>query len=307
MTRYSNSYIQKFAQCPLAAHYKYDLHLTPTEGDSHDLVFGRAFAKALEVLRLKRDLKKAKAVFREHCPLPPESELAKTVENGIFALDKYVECYNWDQNWKVLATEAMDSTEDGFVVKLDAVVEDTRTGNILGIDDKTTKSYLDYKFFSKFDPNSQVTQYIRYIKEKYGNCDGFIINAIRFYHNKKRSAIREAGSGVEFERQVFQRTGQQIAQEQESKDYWIGRIEHAKTTGIWGMNTSQCFLCEYQPACGAGWDWENDSQLILNTFRQSCQRWIPEQQVHCNLDLNHEGDHGHLLQPVGETEFVVEV
>lgn len=307
MARYSNSYIQKFAQCPLASHYKYDLHLTPSDGESHDLVFGRAFTKGLEALYVEKDLKKAKAVFKDHLPTVPAGELAKTVENGIFALDKYVECYNWDQNWKVLATENMDATEDGFIVKLDLIVEDTRTGNILGVDHKTTKSYLDYKFFSKFDPNAQVTQYIRYIKEKYGNCDGFIINAFRFYHNQRRSAQRDAGPGVEFERQVFQRTPQQIAQEQESKQYWIDRIEEAKRNEIWGMNTSQCFLCEYQPACGAGWDWENDSQLILNTFRQVCDKWMPEAESHCNLDLGHEGDHGHLLQPVGETEFKVEI
>lgn len=308
MSRYSNSYISQFASCPLSCRYKYDLYLQPAEAAVHDLAFGRAVHKALEVIHVEQNLKKAKAVFIEHYPtqLDP-NDLAKTQANGLFALDKYIETYQWDQNWKVLAAEEMDSTEDGYVVKLDLVVEEKSTGSIYGIDHKATKAYLDYRFFSKFSPNSQVTQYFRYIKEKFGACDGFYINALSFIFLKRNGPKRSAGFNIEFERMMLTRTQQQIDQEQESKQYWIERIEDAKTKGVWGMNTSHCFLCDYQPICSAGWTWEQDSELVLNTFRQVHEKWIPEENGHCQLDLGHEGDCSSQVVRQEETEFVVEV
>lgn len=310
MSRYSNSYLQQFASCPLSSRYKYDLHLRPQEGDANDFVFGRAWHKGLEALYVEGDLNAAKEAFKIVYPteqLNP-NDFAKTQTNGLWALDKYIETYHWDKNWKVLASEQMDSTEDGFVVKLDLVIEDTDTGSIYGVDHKATKSYLDYKFFGRFNPDSQVTQYVRYIKERFGNCDGFIINATRFYFMQRRSAQRAAGAGVEFERIVLNRTEQQIAQEQESKNYWIDRVEHAKSTGVWGMNTNNCWRCEFQPACSAGWDWENDKELILNTYRQVCEKWVPEKDGHCLLEWNHEGEHDPSLSAlVAPVEFEVNV
>lgn len=324
MTRYSNSSINAYAFCPLSYRYKYGLKLHPIEAASvHDLVFGRAGHEALAALYTTNDLDKAKEALRAHYPvqLNPDDR-AKTAENGCLALEGYVRQYDWDKNWDVLACEDMDATEDRHVVKLDLVVRDTRTGSIYGVDHKWTKSLLNYKYWSKFDPNSQVTQYIRYIKEKYGHCDGFIVNAIslqwlnekdkagrwngkyydltdserlvwsnrevRYVKYYKREMVACWGLKVEFERQVLQRTEQQIEQDNASRLNWIGAIEDSKKLDAWPMNTQQCFLCEYQPVCSAGWDWEHDSNLILNSFRQVCDKWIPEMGMHCTLDLGHE-------------------
>lgn len=309
MSRYSNSYINQFQSCPLSCHYRYDLKLRPVEGNTHDLAWGHAFHKALEVIYLEGDLPKAQDVFRLAYPVQLDpNDFAKTQENGVWALEKYVENYHWDKNWRVVSTEEMDSTEDGFVVKLDLVIEDTDTGSLYGCDHKTTKSYLDYRYFGRFNPNSQITQYVRYIKERYGRCDGFIVNAVRVYYMQRKSAQRAAGAGVEFERVVLNRTEQQIEQEQESKNYWIDRVEHAKSTGVWGMNTNNCWRCEFQEACSAGWDWENDEELILNTYRQVCEKWVPEKDGHCLLEWNHEGEHDPSLPAlVAPVEFQVNV
>lgn len=306
--RYSNSSIQNFQQCPLKFRYRNLLHLQPVEGDNNDLVFGKAMHKALETLYTTDDLSKAKESLREHYPnqINP-SDLAKTLPNGLYTLDKYVEHYRWDKNWEIVAAEEMDSTEDRYVVKLDLVVRDTDTGSIYGVDHKISGNYLDYKFFNRFNPNSQVTQYVRYIKEKYGACDGFIINALGFKYRSRKYKDEPAGFWCAFERQVVTRSQQQIDQDQISKQYWIDRIEEARASGVWGMNTSQCFLCEYQPACSAGWDWEHDAQLITNVFKQVCDKWISAQDAHCNLDLGHDTDHDFVLDTAAPTEFQVEV
>lgn len=303
---YSNSLIQAYAKCPLMGHYQYDLHLQPREGSSHHLAFGKAMHKAFEILYTQGDAAKAKAALREWYPQQLDlADLAKTADNGCFTIDAYIKEYGWDKDWKVLAVENMDMTEDDYVVKLDLVVEEQRTGNILGVDHKFTGRYLNADFFNEFNPNSQVTQYYRYVKEKFGRCDGFIVNAVGMRYRQRAHKGEPAGFWCAFERLVLNRTEQQIAQDQESKQYWIERIERARETGIYGMNTSSCRFCSYRQACGAGWDWENDSELILTHYRQVCDRWVPELEGHCQLDRDHAGEHS--LSAEVEQELVVEV
>ena len=342
--RYSNSYLNQLAFCPLSCHYKYDLKLHPIEGGgTHHAAFGKAGHEAMRVLYTDNDVEAAKATFLQHYPnqLDPNDH-AKTAENACRALDGYVRQYNYDRQWEVLACEDLTAAEDGYVVKLDLVVRDVNTDSIYGVDHKFRGGKLDYSFFNKFNPNSQVTQYYKYIKERWGHCDGFIINAIgltwlnekkvdgkwngkyfdvadpdrlayshretRYVKYYKKEMVACWGLKVEFERHTLTRTGQQIAQDDESKLYWIQRAEEARASGVYGMNTKQCFLCEYQPACGAGWDWEHDSELILNHYQQLCDKFIPDIGMHCNLSLGHEdGCKFNLTEAVEPTEFEVTV
>lgn len=343
--RYSNSYINQFAFCPLSAHYKYDIRLRPLEDSQHAAAFSKALHPALESLHVNKDVEKAKQVFTAHYPAQSDvNDHARTLPNGLKVLDFYRTHYQGDPQWKTLAAEQMDSTEDGHIVKLDLVVADTRNGDILGVDHKVTSKYLNFAYWNHFNPNSQITQYVRYIKEKYGRCDGFVINAIsltwlnekdkagrwngryfdpadkskpwlayserdrRYVKYYKQEMVAAWGLQISVERQTFNRTPQQIEQDQISRFYWISRIEDAKATGIYGMATDRCFLCEYQPICGAGWDWENDAELIRSNYRQVCEKWVPELNAHCGLDLNHAGDHAPFQpDPAVSPEFVVAV
>lgn len=262
-----------------------------------------------ESLYLDGDVAKAKALIHQWYPtqLDP-NDFAKTAANGCFTLDCYIKQYGWDKQWRIIANEAMDHTEDNYAVKLDLVVEDAQTGDILGVDHKFSGSYLDYKFFNKFNPNSQVTQYYRYIKEKYGRCDGFVINAVGMRYRQRAYKGEPAGFWCAFERQVLSRTQQQIDQDQESKQYWIDAIELAKSTGIYGMNTDACWRCEYQPICASGWTWNEDQELITNLFTSVCEKYIPETNSHCKLTFGHEGEHdGSLLALVQPVEFQVNI
>jgi len=340
--RYSVSRISKFQQCPLASHYTYDLNLTPKGGESmHHLVFGSAGHDALKELYLQRDVNVAKEVARLNYPVQLDvNDGAKTADTLCLALDGYVKTYNHDPEWEILSCEEMETTEDDFTVKLDLVVRDVRTGSIFGVDHKFTKKLLNAQYFSKFDPNSQVTQYYRHVQEKFGRCDGFIINAISlqwlnekdkagrwngkyfdlgdperlYYSNRetryvkyyKREMVACWGLKLEYERYILNRTKQQIAQEQESRLYWEDRIEDAQAKGVWGLNTNQCFLCEFQTACAAGWTWEEDQYSILNHYKQVCREYTDG--FHCNKDLGHDGQHELVLVDAPEGEiFVVDL
>lgn len=298
--RYSYSAIQDFKACPLRFYLKHEVGLRlRSEGvNQHHLAWGKAMHSALEVLyggsslwppyattaTFSRDLQIefAKEVFTAGYPvqLDPEDK-AKTQENGLRVLDLYAR--KWieeDKRWKVLDVELLDcdlldedDEEAGYYSRrLDMVVEDLQFGGIYGVDHKTVggrNKQLKGGYWDTFDPNSQITQYIDWIKQKYGRCDGFYINAIgvnwvdqldaRGYFNgssfepedpakpwlefshyelqtpkgKKVEKMRAWGLKVEFRREMFSRSDVQIQQEQESTNHWIQAIEHARKQMGW--------------------------------------------------------------------------
>lgn len=309
MTQYSNSYIQTYTRCPLAAYYQQELHLARIDDDSsgHALAFGAAFHKALAVLYTEGDLKKAQQAMRDYYPVQLDvNDLAKTADNACFALKAYWQHYDGDPDWEILECEQRSSTEDGFGIKPDIVIKD-KYGSILVVDNKTTKSYLNYDYFSQFDPNSQVTHYIRWCKEKYGSCEGFVINAVSFLFLKRKSPLRAAGFNCEFERQIFQRTSSQIERTVRSTNDVIADIERSKSTGYWRAHESSnaCKFCSYKSLCSAGWSWEEDSELILSSFRRTCDKPINEVDEHCVLDIDHDGPHSSAIQQAQPVEFEV--
>jgi hypothetical protein len=310
-TRHSNSGIATFQRCPLAYQYEQVLKLRRIDEDSsaHHLIFGAAIHKALEVLYTKGDLKLSKETMREYYPVQLDTEdFAKTADNACYALEKYWEHYDQDKDWEVVAVEGREFTDSGFGIKPDLVVRD-HNDSIFLCDHKTTGSYLAYDYFSQFDPNAQITHYINWCRGKYGHCDGFIVNAIRFAFLKRASKDRAAGFNVEFERQVFQRTKTQIERTLRATEETIKDIERCRETGFWRPQEqpNSCKFCSYRSICSAGWSWEEDSELILNNWRQICDQPISETEEHCQLDLGHSGNHSPLYTGEPQEEFQVEV
>jgi hypothetical protein len=195
-------------------------------------------------------------------------------------------------------------------VRVDLIVEDLEHGGIYGVDHKFTSSrngqYLNAQWWGQFEPNSQITGYVDYITEKYGRCDGFYINGIglnwrdavktngasnvelfevddpgkgwlayshrekRFVKgNKHREMYAAWGLQARFERMMFNRTVSQIEQERASTRIWIYAIEGMAST--WPFNTASCTYCEYKPLCSAGWQWPQDEEVILGTYRVVCR------------------------------------
>lgn len=310
MTNYSNSYLDRFRRCPLSAHFKYDLRLRQRDGGTgrHHQEFSLAFHAALEKLYSETyHFTEPNKVFLENYPIQLDpDDWAKTQENGSLALAEYIK--RWareDRKWRVLSTEQLDRGEDGFVVKLDLVVEDRETGQIYGVDHKVTGKYLNYDYFNQFEPNAQITEYVRFIKERYGNCDGFIINAIALRHRQRAYKGEPAGSWFAFERQTFNRNERQLEQGLADRLYWIDRIEDAKAKSIYGMSTSQCRWCEYRDICKAGWSYPEDAELIDITYKRIHGKWFGDPLQPCVLERDHKGDCSAVI--VTPTMFEVEV
>lgn len=324
MTSYSNSYIRRYQLCPLSCYYDYELKLRKREEGSerHHMAFSKAFHAGVEVLyraQLNGTLKPLKPLepiineavkaFREGYPRQlDEWDLAKTQPHGVLALVDYAKrwCREDQQKYRMLAVETMDHQEDGFVVKLDRVVQDIETGQIFGVDTKVTGKYINFDFWRQFEPNSQIVEYSRYVEQKFGFCDGFIIDAVSVRHRQRASKDGPAGPWWKFERQTFKVNEQQMSKDLESRQFWADRIEHSKATGQWGLNTGACYFCEYRDLCKAGWFWPEDEELIEINYHRICGRWFGEPLQQCNDDLGHEGEH-RVVQSDAPMEIEVEV
>lgn len=323
MRRYSYSYLNRYRSCPLACFYEYELKLRKRDdgSESHHMAYSKAFHKALEVLYRPATpyyalpqveatalLHEAQRVFTLEYPiqLAPD-DAAKTKENGIAALAQYANRWKAeDVQWEVLECEKMDAQDDGFVVKLDLIVRHRETEQIFGVDHKVTGKYLNYDYWSAYEPNAQVTEYVRFIKERYGYCDGFIVNAIALRFRQRAYKGEPAGFWASFERQMFNRNERQLEHELIDRHYWEQRVEQSKRDGYWGMNTSQCKFCPYQEICKAGWVWPEDEELINIQYRQICGKWSGEPLFQCRLDRDHEGDHAPVEITI-DSEFLIEV
>lgn len=311
MTRYSNSYLDRYRECPLACLYHYELKLRKREegAESHHMAYSRAMHEGLRLLYLGSTLREAQDAFLTTYPRQLDTfDAAKTRQNGVTCLNLYAQRWKEeDRRYRVLEVEALDRREDGFVVKLDLVWQSLDTEQIYGVDHKVTGKYLNFDYWKQFEPNSQIVEYVGRIREKYKFCDGFIVNAIAIRWLQKASKNGPAGLWCNFERQTFNVNESQRAADLKSRQYWIDRVEHSKQTDLWGMNTKSCYFCEYRDLCKAGWFYPEDQELIEISYRRVCGKWFGEPLQPCALDAEHEGDHG-LLQPEqAEAEFVIEV
>lgn len=285
---YSHSHLQQYKKCPLSFKLKYIEHLVKIDDDKneHDLKYGQAIHEGLKHIYLNDTLEGAKKAFLTTYPVQlNEEDLAKTIPNGLLVLEQYVNRWHEeDKKWKVLSADTRDVFEygdDDFKTTLDLVIENKEYGGIYGVDHKTAggnNALLSYQFWNQFEPNSQITKYSSYIKSKYGDCSGFYINAIgiRFLKNKYKDS--PAGLNLRFQRQMFNRTDQQMKDEEADSQWWIDLIEKSRETGQYGYNTDSCRFCGYRPICSAGWTTQNDMELI------TCQYKVEKSLTHAIIE-----------------------
>ena len=312
--RYSYSQISTYAACPLKYKLSYIDYLVPLqEGGRHDLDFGGAMHDGLAVIYTGGTLEQAQETFAASYPesrypseLPYWSP-GKSFSGGLAALEQYLE--HWredDEHWTVLSVEKMNTVDDGEerrLVRLDLVVRDKRDGMVYGVDHKVTGKYLDQKFFSAFDPHSQIRQYVDQIQKRYGECGGFYINALSLRHREKAYTPRKgpqkgtqlpAGDWCEFKRMCFNPNTEAVQAERGNFSSWVKKIEQDKASGEWGYNTDHCvrgpIVCEYYQMCSAGYAWPKDRQLIESYYRQRCIR-LAGNGERCQLEPGHEGEH----------------
>lgn len=308
--RYSHSALALYRLCPLRYRYHYIDHLEPIQPQSmHDLYYGSAWGVGLTTWYRDGDSSKALDAFAAAYPkdkypaILPINSLGKTFDNGIVALADYI--LRWqdeDEHWTVLQLEERDTNDaNDRILKLDMVVRDDRDGQVWGVENKSTSSYLDNKYWARFEPNSQVRMYADRLNERYGNCGGFIINAANFKHRSKaytprigpdKGVQQPAGDWHSFARMTFNPNRNAIGLERDSSAYWVSRIEADRESGAWGYNDQSCHAygreCEYYALCSVGYSWPQDEELILNYYRQQCPRVLDAGR--CQLGLDHKGN-----------------
>lgn len=287
---YSNSQLQSFKNCPLQYRYQWLLKLRSRDDETsdHHLRFGSAIHAGLERLYLGRPLVEVKEAFLDTYPRQLDlNDKAKTRETGLIALRDYIQRWREeDRKWKVIAIE--NRSDDPWSVKPDLVVEHVEHGGTWLVDHKTTGQYLNYRYWERFEPNSQITHYLDYARERYGPIEGFIINAISFRYRERAYKGEPAGFWCNFERQVFNRNESQLEHERQSRAHWIQQIRTCEVVNFWPTNTNSCYQCAYRPLCAAGWDWERDRELVEIGYYQSCGELFGKGE-YCTLEVGHAG------------------
>ena len=306
-TAYSNSQLQSYKNCPLQWRFYWDLRLRRTDDDTsdHHLRYGHAFHKGLEQVYRGATLREAQEAFLAAYPRQLDlNDKAKTRQNGSTALAEYVKRWSQeDRQWRVLEIETR--SDDPWSVKPDIVLEHVEHGGIWLMDHKTTGQYLNYSYWERFQPNSQITHYLDYGSSKYGPVEGFIINAIMFRYRERAYRGEAAGPWFNFERQVFNRRAEQLDYERHSRAAWIADIERSRADNFWRTNTDSCYRCQYKTICAPGWTWEDDRELIEIQYYQACDTLMADDQ-HCVLPDGHDGAHS--VEQVDTTvEIEVEV
>ena len=307
-TTYSNSQLQTYKNCPLQWRFYWDLQLrrVDDEASDHHLRFGDAIHKGLEQLYRGATWSEIKEAFLSAYPRQLDvNDLAKTRENGVVALADYIKRWRQeDRKWRIIEIETR--SDDPWSVKPDLIVENLESGGIYLVDHKTTGSYLNFRYWERYEPNSQITHYMDYAQSKYGWIEGFVINAIEFHYNKRASKDHGVGFWCNFERQTFNRKPEQLEDERVNRAAWIEDLERSCASGFFRTNTDQCWRCQYRPICQAGWSWERDAELIQIQYQQVCYVTL-DNDLHCVLQLGHEGECAAVLPESLPFEVEVEV
>lgn len=258
--RYSEK--EAFNNCP----YKYKLQqdgLTKqVEGsDAHDKNWGQGIHAGLKAHYDGKGWEEIRAEFlREYPESLNSDDLSKTSESGIECLDRYRRYYvGQDTNWEVLGTEEEGSVSIGgedHDLHIDLVARNKQSGDIYLWDHKTTAKSASPTYWKGFELSGQLTRYCVYVKEKYGSCAGAIINNISVKHLKIKNKYGEGpGFVVNFERQLFNRSPQQVAFWRESDEAWMKQIQFSKENNCWPRALGKlCAWCEYYELCLASGD-----------------------------------------------------
>jgi len=277
MNMTDHSQIQEYKECGFRykLHYKEGFRKREEDQTEHHANFGGAVHAGLEAHYKGGEWEAVKKAFCAAYPVQLDSDdKAKTQENGLTLLKSYVSRYGEQDKarWEVLSVEETDTFQVvggvDHVVKLDLVVRDRASGEVYGVDHKTTGKSLDYRYWNQFDPNTQITTYCAYMEQKYGSCSGMWINGISFGFRQRMYKGEPAGFHCDMKRNLFNRNPHQVEAWRKDVLQWIAKMQEAEKTGWYGKNTAFCGWCSYRPICVAEWTPEEDEQNILVQFEK---------------------------------------
>ena len=222
---------------------------------AEDRTFGIAIHEALKSFY---DGKGWEEVITEYAKLYPQDKQyaskAKSYEGGVKLLEAYRAYWSGqDELWEILGTEIEDEVffnDEEHSLHIDLIARNKQTEEIWAWDHKTTDKAFFKGFWKKYELDAQITRYTKYIKDKYGSCGGFIINALQTGHRERAYKGEPAGYYQRFERQPFSRNDAQIKFWEDSEKDWAELIEVCTQKNIWPKHFGAlCGYCDYYELC----------------------------------------------------------
>lgn len=285
--RYSEQ--QAFNNCPFAYKLAYidRIQKAETGEESNDRDFGAAIHAGLEAHYKGCGQDAVAKAFTDTFPINLSAgDGAKTVENGLECLKKYVAYYKeQDKNWKVLGTEVLGVIEIGgekHDLHIDLVAENLQGGGVYLWDHKTTGKTPSPTYWKAFEVSGQLSRYASFVQEKFGQCSGVLINNITFKSLLRKNKYGEGpGLVLGFERQIFQRTKAQIDFWKHSDTDWMALMAYCKASDVYPKALNKmCTYCEFFELC-MSCDDEQIRELLYKTRveTQECSNNNREKEV----------------------------
>ena len=266
----SHSTTSNFNQCP--TYYKYDKvdcleRAEPPGAAANDLQWGVAIHAGLSAHYNGGDLRMVQDAFlKAYCEDLDASDVVKTREGGLRTLEAYVEWYRErDSLWEILYVEKGDaeSAADRDSLRIDIVARHKTSGSIYFWDHKTTKK-LGWEE-EKYAIDGQVSRYTLYVREKFGDCAGAIINSICPMFRQRRWKDRPAGWDVQFSRsQPIIQSVEQLDQWRRSQLAWESMVDWCKETGTWPKHLGwKCSRCQFFELCQGAEGWKPSNSMYI--------------------------------------------
>lgn len=257
-----NSSRESFNNCPRKYKHEQDgLQKIVESSDKNHADWGSAIHLGLKTHYDGGSLEDAKKAFLSLYPENlDETNMAKNKDSGLAVIERYIQHYgSIDSVWEILATEEEGSVEfsgETHDLHVDLIARHRQSCEIYLWDHKTTEKNVNPSYWMGFELSAQLTRYTVYVKEKYGQCSGAIINNIAVKHLKIKNKYGEGpGFVCSFDRQMFNRTPQQIAFWKESEEDWLKLIRFCETENAWPKALGKlCSYCSYYELCMASGD-----------------------------------------------------
>lgn len=252
------SEINTFNTCPFKYKLQKDGWFKQDDSEeSAQKIFGQAIHKGLETHYNGQSFEDVKKAFLSLYPKALTDKMEYSVESGLLTLENYLGYYKeQDTDWKILATEKLGKVETitgSHELHIDLIAKHIPTGSIYFFDHKTTSKSFSPMYWRKYEIDSQMSRYTKYIIDEYGSCAGALINGIAVGYRKKAYRGEPAGFWQKFERQIFNRTEQALKDWMESDANWEAMIKLSVERNCFPKALgSICSFCEFYQFCASG-------------------------------------------------------
>lgn len=182
----------------------------------------------------------------------------RTLERGKAILANYMETYK-ESIFEVIGSETSWCKEVGDILYCGRMDKGILWGGRKYVMEHKTTSQLGYSFFNQFALNHQVDGYVWLGKDKYGECNGVVVDAV-LVAKTKFNCMRDIVTRTEDDLKRFEKELVGIAK----------NIEWADDNESWPMNKSMCQYygeCAYRDLCL----YHGDEKVIEGRYMES--RW----------------------------------